>query len=202
MSDEAETLILASASRSRAAILRQAGVPFEQKPADIDEGAIKRDHQRLKKTPHEAAAALALAKARAVAKTSPGRLVLGADQILACDGVWFDKPTDRAEARTQLYALRGRNHELITAVCVGRDNRALWEHVETATLFIRAFGSPFLDAYLEMEKNKVLSSVGAYRLEGPGAQLFERIEGDHFTILGLPLLALLRFLRFQGVLEV
>jgi septum formation protein len=202
VSDDADILILASASKSRATILRQAGIPFEQKPANVDEARIKRDHHKLKKTPHEAAAALALAKARKVAEKSPGRLVLGADQILACDGVWFDKPADRAEARTQLYALRGRSHELITAACVVRDKRVLWEHVETATLAIRAFGSPFLDAYLEMEKNKVLSSVGAYRLEGPGAQLFERIEGDHFTILGLPLLALLRFLRFQGVLEV
>ena len=202
MSNDSEILILASASKSRATVLRQAGIPFEQKPANVDEARIKRDHLKLKKTPHEAAAALALAKARKVAEKAPGRLVLGADQILACDGVWFDKPADLAEARTQLYALRGRGHELITAACVVCDKRVLWDHVETATLKIRAFGSPFLDAYLALEKNKVLSSVGAYRLEGPGAQLFERIEGDHFTILGLPLMALLRFLRFQGVLEV
>ena len=182
-------------------MLKDAGVDFVQQAAEVDESGIKRDQQARKRPVGEAAAALALAKAKDVAAKRPGDLVLGADQILACDGVWFDKPTDKAEARTQLYAFRGRHHDLITAACVVKDKHVLWQHVEIARLWVRPFGSPFIDAYIRREGKRLFGSVGAYRLEGPGIQLFERIEGDHFTILGLPLFPLLKFLRFQGVLE-
>jgi septum formation protein len=195
------TFVLASASASRARMLKDAGVDFAQQPAEVDEDALKRDFQARRRPVEEAAAALALAKARDVAAKRPGDLVLGADQILACDGVWFNKPVDRAEARTQLYAFRGRHHDLVTAACVVRDKKVLWSHVDTARLWVRPFSSPFIDAYVRREGKRLLGSVGAYRLEGPGIQLFERIEGDHFTILGLPLFPLLKFLRFQGVLE-
>jgi septum formation protein len=194
-------LILASASKVRAEILSQAGVPFRIEAADIDEGAIKRSHKRRRLGPDVAARALAAAKAGKIAKRHPGALVLGADQILACDGVWFDKPADLAEAKTQLMALRGRSHDLITAACIIEDGRLVWEHVETSTLGVRPFSSPFLTDYLDHERDHLLSSVGAYRLEGMGAQLFARIDGDHFAILGLPLLPLLKFLRWRGLLE-
>ena len=125
--------------------------------------------------------------------------MIGADQILECDGAWFDKPRSMSEARSHLLALRGRTHRLATAACVVRDGQRIWHHVSVPALTMRAFSDAFLDSYLERCGDDLLSSVGAYRLEGAGAQLFARIRGDFFTILGLPLLELLGFLREHGV---
>lgn len=136
-----------------------------------------------------------------VSRKVPGALVIGADQILDCAGVWFDKPPDLDHARAHLVALRGREHRLATAVCVVRDGQRLWHHREAPRLTMRAFSDAFLDAYIALEGRAMLVSVGGYRLEGPGVQLFSTIAGDHSAILGLPLLPLLEFLRGHGVVE-
>lgn len=201
MNGVAPVLVLASASRARADLLKKAGIAFVQDPAGIDESLIKDDFKRRRRTAAETARALARAKAKDVAKRRPGDIVLGADQILSCDGNWFDKPADMVLAKAQLYGLRGRSHDLETAACVVRGSRVLWEHHETPRLTVRPFGSPFIEAYLRREGKRILASVGAYRLEGPGLQLFSKVEGDHFTIQGLPLLALLQFLRWQGLVD-
>jgi septum formation protein len=191
-------LILASASTARRAVLAGAGLRFTARPAAIDEAAIK-DAARSEGLDATAAALrLADAKAAWVARQEPQALVVGADQILVCDGAWYDKPEDLAAARRQLLALRGRTHALATAVACRTGDKLLWQHTALPRLTMRAFSEPFLDAYLAAEGDRVLGSVGAYRLEGPGVQLFARVEGDHATILGLPLLPLLVFLRDAG----
>ena len=195
----ATEIILASASPSRTALLRNAGVPFTQEPASVDEEAVKASFRNDNGSAAEVAEALAELKAERVSRRYPGRLVVGADQMLECGGVWFDKPTDLSQARGHLLALRGKTHELLSAVCVVRDGECLWRHLETAQLTMRPFTDVFLDEYLAAAGETVLSSVGAYRLEDRGAQLFSRIEGDYFTILGLPLLPLLGFLCNHGV---
>jgi septum formation protein len=189
-------LLLASKSAIRHAMLRDAGIPVEVAPADIDERAIE---QRAGiDDPSQVAALLAREKAHAIAASGPDRLVLGADQTLALGERRFSKPIDRAAARVQLKALCGKTHELHTAVALARDGATLFEHREVARLTMRAFSDEFLDAYLDAMGHAVTTSVGAYQLEKAGIQLFERIEGDHFVILGLPLLALLRFFRQEG----
>jgi septum formation protein len=144
---------------------------------------------------------LAELKARKISGRHGGALVVGADQVLDCQGKWFDKPVDRAAARAQLLDLRGKMHELISCVCVLRDGERLWHHIGRARLTVRPFTESFLDDYLDQVGDAVLQSVGAYQLEGRGAQLFSRIDGDYFTILGLPLLPLLDFLRNHGVVR-
>lgn len=201
MDTVAKTLILASASSIRAKILKDAGLTFRQVSASIDESAIKSSLRLQGKEAKTVALALADAKARKIAKKNAGAFVIGADQILVCDDVWFDKPTNKADARTQLNALRGRTHELISAVCVVRKNRSVWEHVETASLTVRPFSSAFIEGYIERAGPDISQSVGAYQLEGLGSQLFSKIQGDYFTILGLPLLPLLGFFRWQGFLD-
>ena len=193
----APPLVLASGSAARRALLASAGLRFRVQPAVLDEAAI-RDVLRAAGASHGAAAALATAKAGQVME--PGALVIGADQMLVCDGNWFDKPPDLAAARAQLQALRGRRHELVTAVACWRDGREVWRHEARPSLVMRRFSDAFLDAYLAAEGSACLQSVGAYRLEGPGMQLFERIDGEHAAALGLPMLALLAFLRESGVL--
>jgi septum formation protein len=189
-------LVLASKSEIRHAILRDAGVPVEIVPADIDERAVE---QRADvRHAGEIAALLAREKARAIAAGRSGRLVLGADQTLAVGERRFSKPVDRAAAREQLKVLRGRTHELHTAVALSRDGTMLFEHREVARLTMRAFSDDFLDAYLDAVGQAVTASVGGYQLEKAGIQLFERIEGDHFVILGLPLLSLLQYFRREG----
>ena len=153
-------------------------------------------------SPAAMAALLARAKASAVARLRPGRLVLGADQILALDAKRFTKPADRAAARAQLRALAGRTHELHSAIAFMQDATVLFEHVSTARLTMRAFSDRFLDRYLDAAGAAATESVGAYQIEGLGVQLFERVEGDYFTVLGLPLLAALDFLRRRGCLAV
>jgi septum formation protein len=193
-------LVLASASAARARLLREAGVEFTIDPADIDEGAVKSARRREGASALECAAALAVAKAQAVTGRHPDTLVIGADQILALDGEWFDKPADLTAAGQQLAVLRGRTHVLATSVCVCRGGSVQWRAVSAPRLTMRDFGDQFLDAYLAAEGEVVLSSVGGYRLEGRGAQLFAAIDGDHFAIQGLPLIELLGYLRSVGAM--
>jgi septum formation protein len=194
-------LVLASSSRSRQTMLRSAGVPFIADPATVDESAVKRDLAATKANPATVAETLAAMKADEVSRRHPEALVIGSDQMLACDGRWFDKPVDRASARTQLLDLGGRTHELISAVTVFRGNRPLWHHVDWASLTMRAFSEAFVDEYLDRVGDDALLSVGAYQVEGHGIQLFETIKGDVFTIMGMPLLPLLAFLRSQGIVR-
>jgi septum formation protein len=192
-------LILASASEGRAALLRQAGVPVEIVPAGVDEAAAKAAMLAEAAPPRDVADALAELKARRVAARRPGRLVLGADQVLVCAGRIHDKPRDLVDARAQLAALRGQRHELLSAAVVFEDGAPVWRHVGRAQLTMRPFSDAFLDAYVAEQGASLLSTVGAYRLEAGGAQLFSRVDGDIFTIVGLPLLELLAFLRTRGV---
>ena len=179
-------------------MLERAGVRCEIDAARIDEEEY-RNAMRAADAPASAVVEkLAELKARRVARHHPEAIVIGADQILDCDGVWFDKPPDQDRARADLVALRGRTHELLSCACVVRDDRRLWHHIGHARLTMRAFTDEFLDAYLAMVGDDALASVGAYQIEGPGAQLFSKIEGDYFTILGLPLLPLLAYLRDIG----
>jgi septum formation protein len=196
---DAPPLILASASTARRAVLAGAGLHFAVRPAAIDEAAIKHRAQAEGLDARAAALRLADAKATWVARQEPHALVIGADQILICGGKWYDKPEDLAAARRQLQALRNRTHELATAVVCHTGDRFLWQHVAQPRLTMRAFSETFLDAYLAVEGGRVLGSVGAYRLEGPGVQLFACVVGDHAAILGLPLLPLLEFLRSVGL---
>jgi septum formation protein len=191
-----EPLVLASKSAIRHAILRDAGIPVAVEPADIDERAI--EQRSAKEDAGELAAVLACEKARTVAARFPGRLVLGADQTLALGERRFSKPADRAGARRQLAALRGQTHELHSAVALVRGSSVLFEHREVARLTMRSFSDEFLEAYLDAAGTAVTASVGGYQLEKVGIQLFEHIQGDHFTILGLPLVPLLEYLRTAG----
>jgi nucleoside triphosphate pyrophosphatase len=191
-----EPLVLASKSASRYAILRDARIPVAVEPADIDERAI--EQRSAKQDAGELAAVLAREKARTIAARLPDRLVVGADQTLALGERRFSKPADRAGAHRQLAALRGQTHELHSAVALARGSSVLFEHREVARLTMRSFSDQFLEAYLDAAGPAVTASVGAYQLEKVGIQLFERIDGDHFTILGLPLLPLLEFLRNAG----
>jgi len=188
-------LVLASASVTRARLLAEAGVAVSVDPAILEESEIIASFRAEGALSGECAAALAEAKASRVSARHPGALVIGADQILDCEGQWLEKPQDVAAARAQLRRLRGKTHELVSAVAVLRDGGTLWRAVDRARLTMRPFSDAFLEDYLARLGEDVLRSVGAYRLEALGAQLFERVEGDFFTILGLPLLPLLGFLR-------
>lgn len=191
-----EVIVLASGSASRRALLHAAGLAFRVHRPDVDEAAIK----RACRTAGPGEAALRLAEAKAATADAPGDLVIGADQILVCGDRWFDKPVDLAEARSHLRALRGRTHELVTAAVLMRDRAVLWRHVARPSLTMRVFGDAFLDAYLAAEGKVLLSTVGAYRLEGRGIGLFDRVEGEHGAILGLPMLPLLAALRGLGAI--
>ena len=193
-----QPLVLASRSAARRALIAAAGVPLEIAPADIDERAVER--RASAGTAADAASLLAREKSRAGCAGRKGRLVVGADQTLALGRERFTKPVDRDTALAQLTTLAGKTHELHSAVGVARDGRVLFSHVDTAKLTMRPLSEEFLDAYLDAAGESVMSSVGGYQLEGLGSHLFERIEGDYFTILGLPLFALLGFLRKEGCL--
>jgi len=195
-----EELILASASPTRARLLSAAGIEIRVKPAAIDEETVKRQFWAANRPAADCAMALAEGKASSIAARSDRASVIGADQILVCGGAWFDKPEDLGSARRQLQELRGRTHELVTAVCVVRQGVRLWHTVSRPKLRMRNFSDVFLDEYLAGEGAALLGSVGAYRLEGKGVQLFDRIEGDYFAVLGLPLLELLGFLRAERML--
>jgi len=194
----AAPLVLASGSVVRRQLLEAAGLPVEVRAANLDERKVEASAPH--DNPSAVAALLARAKAMRVAADVPGRLVVGADQTLALGSRRFDKPANRAAAREQLQTLAGRTHELHAAVAVARDEKVLFEHVAVARLTMRALSDPVLDRYLEAAGANVTASVGAYQLEALGVHLFERIEGDHFTILGLPLLPLLAYLRGEGSL--
>ena len=196
---KAPPVTLASKSAARSAILRGAGVPFATKDSGVDEDVIKKQLLGRGAGPAEVAAALAREKALAVSRNRPG-LVIGADQTLDFEGRLHDKPASLAEAAQRLRAMRGRPHALHAAVAAAQDGAVIWETLSTAELVMRPFSDTFLEAYLASEGEEVLTSVGAYRLEGPGVQLFSEIRGDYFTILGLPLTGLLDLLRREGVL--
>lgn len=193
-------LILASASVSRRALMEASGLRFDVEPARVDEGAVRCSAKSNGMSAADTALALADMKAGQVARHNPAALVIGADQILVCDGAWFDKPVDRAAARVQLKQLRGKPHTLATGIVCYRDGKRIWHHMAEPRLVMRHFSDTFLDAYLAEEGEAVTSTVGAYRLEGKGVHLFERVDGDHAAILGLPLLPLLDFLRQHGAL--
>jgi len=194
-------LVLASQSAARVAILRNAGLAFEALPASLDERGIEADLAAASAGPADIALGLAEAKAAAVAAHRPGAIVIGADQTLEAAGARWHKPASRAEAKAQLLALAGRSHHLRSAVAGIREGVVRYRHVGTATLTMRAFDAAEADAYLDRAGERALTSVGAYQVEGPAIRLFERIDGDYFTILGLPLLPLLAWLREEGALS-
>jgi septum formation protein len=193
-------LILASQSRARQILLANAGIPFDAVPARIDERAVQEDSGLS--APSEVAGLLAREKALFVSSRSPTRHVVGADQTLAFANRLFSKPDGRAQAAEQLRLLAGNTHELHSAVAVAHDGKIVFADVSIARMTMRRLGEGEIEAYLDQAGEAVTTSVGAYQLEGLGVHLFERIEGDHFTILGLPLLPLLKFLRGEGLLGV
>jgi septum formation protein len=194
------SLILASGSSTRADILINAGLIFDIQRPTVDEASVRLS-MIASGAPVEAGAdRLGALKALEVSADRPGTLVIGADQILECDGAWFEKPETLDQARDQLTRLSGKRHRLVSAVAVARDNTVMWHHTDQAHLSMRPLGSAFLDRYLDVMGEKVFSSVGGYQIEGLGAQLFDRVDGDHYTILGLPLFPLLGFLRDVDIL--
>jgi septum formation protein len=195
-----ERLVLASQSRARQLLLANAGIDFETIPADIDERAAQQSAGLS--APADIAALLARAKAVAVSRQKPARYVVGADQTLALGQRLFNKPSGRAEAAEQLRGLAGRTHELNSAVAVAHGGEIVFVHVALARMTVRPLNEVEIEAYLDRAGEAVTASVGAYQLEGLGVHLFERIEGDHFTVLGLPLLPLLAFLRSEKLLAV
>ncbi|MGH6643554.1 MAG: Maf family protein [Bradyrhizobium sp.] len=195
-----DKLILASQSRARQVLLANAGIAFDSIPADIDERAVQQASSLS--APGEIAKLLAREKALWVSQRYPGRYVIGADQTLALGSRLFSKPAGRAAAAEQLHLLAGKRHELHSAFAVARDGKILFADVAVAGMTMRPLGEGEIDAYLDQAGDAVTTSVGAYQLEGLGVHLFERIEGDYFTILGLPLLPLLAYLRSERLLGV
>lgn len=195
------TLVLASGSKIRAELLKNAGLTIDIDPAGVDERAVEAPLLEAGFPPEDLASVLAEAKANDVSRRRPGDLVIGADQILAFEGERRTKPEDMEAARRQLLAFSGKTHELLSAVVISKDGEAIWRQVSTARLTMRDLSPAFVGHYLAAAGDVVLSSVGAYQLEGPGVQLFEKIDGDYFTILGLPMLPLLGQLRTLGVIE-
>jgi len=192
------TLILASQSTARAALLTAAGLRFEARPARVDEAAVK---QACRAEDLDAAdTALTLAGLKAERIRDSQAMVIGADQLLVCGDAWFDKPDSIDGARNHLRALRGQTHRLVTAVVCVRGGQEVWRHVTEPRLRMRGFSDAFLEAYLDAEGDAVLSCVGAYRLEGLGVHLFDSVQGEHAAILGLPMLPLLGFLRQHGLM--
>ena len=193
------TLVLASASESRATLLRNAGTDIVVDPARIDEDAIKSAMSAEGAPPRDVADKLAELKACRISQRHPDQLTLGADQVLVHDGTIFDKARSMTEAREQLQTLRGERHDLLSAAVIALKGAPLWRHVGVARMTMRPFTDDFLDRYLDEVGDRVLTSVGCYHLEGIGVQLFARVEGDYFVVLGLPLLEILGFLRARGL---
>lgn len=193
-------VILASGSRFRAQMLQAAGVPFRVAVAGVDEAAVRESLGAEGATTEDVAIALGELKAVAVSRRHPDALVIGSDQMLDCNGVWFEKPVDRDHARATLTALAGREHRLVTSAVVARAGSRIWHTVQGVRMHMRPLSEDFVESYLDAVGEDARSSVGAYQLEGLGAQLFTVVEGDYFTVLGLPLLPLLDFLRVHGVL--
>ncbi|SFP56468.1 Maf family protein [Sphingomonas rubra] len=192
-------LILASQSASRRAMLTDAGVPFEAVAAQVDEDAAKASLADL--GPRDLADALAELKALKIARMVPGALVLGSDSLVAlADGTRLDKPESRDEAAAHLRAMSGGTHELWSAAVIAENGHAVWRHVERARLHVRPLSPAFIDRYLDAEWPAIAGCVGCFRVEGPGVQLFSRVDGDHFTVLGMPLLPVLGYLRERGLM--
>jgi septum formation protein len=197
----APPVVLASRSAARARLLEAAGVSFTTAEALVDEAALREALQAEGVAVEDAAVALAELKAGFVARSAPAdAIVLGADQLLEVDGAWLEKPVDAAAARRQLASLCGKRHRLVSGVVAFRGGSRIWHHVDVARLWVRQCSDDFLDRYVAAAGPEILGCVGAYQLEGLGAQLMARVEGDWFTILGLPLLPVLQLLRDQGVL--
>ena len=194
-------ILLASASRFRKALLDNAGIAVEAVPAEIDERAVEEAVERTGVTPADIAQILAEAKATEVSERYPDAWVVGSDQVLSLDGELLHKAADMGEARRRLLKLSGHTHVLDTGVVLARAGKAVWRHVSTARMTMRPLTPEFVGRYLSQAGSGVLASVGAYQIEGPGIQLFERIEGDHFTIVGLPMLPLLEALRAHGAID-
>ena len=195
------TLILASQSPFRRMLMENAGLAFTSEAARIDERAVETALAAQNPSPQDVAETLAIEKARDVAGRHKGALVIGSDQTLSLDGRVFHKPADMAEAKSHLASMSGRSHSLNCGVALVRDGETLWRHVSIAHLTMRPLSDAFIDRHLARVGDRVLASVGAYQLEGEGVQLFERIDGDYFTILGLPLLPLLAKLRDLGAID-
>lgn len=194
-------LVLASASAIRRQLLENAGVMVTVSPARIDESAMKAALLAENAPPRDIADTLAEAKARKISARHPGHLVLGCDQVLAFDGTCLSKPETPNDARRQLTNLRGATHRLLSAGVIYLDGEPLWRHVGTARLTMRSFSDDYLDGYVTRNWDSIRHSVGAYKLEEEGVRLFSRIEGDYFTILGLPLLELLAYLTLRGDID-
>ncbi len=195
-----ELFVLASGSQTRRAMLKNAGLDFIADASDVDEDSIKKISKAEGASILATAEALALAKAKKISAERKGMLVLGCDQMLECEGHWLDKAGDVKIARSQLNLLSGKKHQLISAAVLLRDGKAVWQKTEIATLHMRTLSPDFINAYIAQMGERLLGSVGCYALEGLGSQLFEKVEGDHFVVLGLPLMAFLEALREQGIL--
>lgn len=192
-------IVLASTSASRRAMLTAAGVPHEALPAHVDEDAVKAAMHEV--APRDLADALAELKALKVSARVPGTLVLGCDSVVAIeDGTLLDKPVDRADAERHLKLLSDKRHDLYSAAVIAENGRPVWRHVDRARLLVRPLSDKFIAEYLDAEWPAISGCVGCYRVEGPGVQLFSRMEGSHYTILGMPLLNILDYLRTRGVL--
>jgi septum formation protein len=192
-------LVLASQSASRTAMLSAAGVPFVAEPAYADEAALK--SAMAGSPPRDVADALAELKALKVSARHPGALVLGSDSLAVLDdGTILDKPVSREDAADHLRRMSGKRHDLVSAAVIAQDGRPVWRIVDKAKMFVRPLSPAFVDTYLDAEWPAISGCVGCYRIEGPGAQLFSRIDGSHFTVLGMPLLPVLSYLRERGVL--
>ena len=194
-------VILASSSETRARLLRQAGVEFEVRAVGVDEAAIAQAMHAEGANAEDVALALAKLKAVRASANAGHAFVIGADQMLDCQGVWYSRAKDMNEARRHLRALRAQTHQLISAVVVAREGVEVWRHHSSAWLTMRDFSDGYLEQYLASVGTGVLAGVGCYQIEGQGIQLFSKIEGDFFTILGLPLTELLAFLREHGVMR-
>jgi septum formation protein len=199
MEERGERLILASKSAARRAMLEGAGVPFAVQVADVDEDAVKATHDPA--VAAGLAVELARVKALAVSRHDADAWVLGADQTLAFEGALVSKAGTLDEARERLKAMRGKAHQLHSGAALARNGQVVWSGVDTANMRVRNFSDAFLDAYLKAEGDGLLACVGSYRLEGLGSQLFEAVDGDYFTVLGLPLWPVLEELRRAGVLR-
>ncbi len=196
-----QAIILASASTARASLLMSAGVEFQTDPARIDERMVEASIGKPQLDPADLALLLAQAKALDVSLRHPGQFVVGADQTLGFGGLVIHKAADMEEARRRLLDFSGKSHELNSALVLARDGAIVWEHVSVAHMHMRALTPQFIGRYLAACGNEVLSSVGCYQIEGRGIQLFERVDGDHFTVIGLPMLPLLEELRRLGAIE-